>query len=423
MGRESLKVRPFTSVSRYKGKEPDIPTFGRELNVQMIVTGKLLLQGDELSISVAVVDVREDNQFWGYTYRGKRDAILDLQDQIARDVAANLRLRLSGEEEQRLTKRDTADPEAYLFYSEATYHFNRFTEEAMLTSIGYCQRAIKKDPNYALAYAGLGRAYLLLGSIHRGPRETHSEAKKWFSRALEIDKTLPEAHAGLAVIFLFHDWDWPAAERELKHAGEDDSRMTNRTGYFFYLAAMDRLPEALIVVQRATDLDPLSARQRMELDMCYNWMRQYDLATKVALKALELDATFFFAYRELGLSYIQQGRYEEAIAELGKAVNLGRGHPHLKGLLGCAYAAAGKKAEARQVLQEMTGPKRRFGDAFAVVRIHAALGEKVEAFEWLQKACDERDAQVIWLKVDPTLDSLRSDPRFAQVLKNMRLPP
>lgn len=161
----------------------------------------------------------------------------------------------------------------------------------------------------------------------------------------------------------------------------------------------------------------------MELAMCYNWMRQYDRAIELAQKALELDPTFFFAYRELGLSYIQQRRYEEAIAELDKAVNLGRGHPHLKGLLGCAYAATGKKAKARQVLQEMIGPKCRFGDAFAVARIHAALGEKDEAFDWLEKACDERDPHVIWIKVDPTLDSLRSDPQFAKVLKDMGLPP
>ena len=186
VGREGLKVRPFTSVSRYKGKEPNIPTFGRELNVQMIVTGKLHQEGDDLTISVAVVDVREDNQFWGDTYRGKRDGILDLQDRIARDVAANLRLRLSGEEEQRLTKRHTEDPEAYLLYREGVYHWNKFIEPELKTAKEYFERALKKDPNYALAYSGLARYYILLGAVHRGPQETFPEARKYLAKALAI---------------------------------------------------------------------------------------------------------------------------------------------------------------------------------------------------------------------------------------------
>jgi TolB-like protein/Tfp pilus assembly protein PilF len=420
--RKDLKVRPFSSVSRYKGKNLDIPTFGRELNVQMIVTGTLRQQGDDLSISVALVDVQDDNQFWGDTYRGKLGAILDLQDQIARDVAAKLRLRLTGEEEQRLTKRYTPDPEAYLLYREAIYHFGKVTEQGLETAIDYCQRALKKDPKYALAHATLGRCYVALGSLYRGPKETHPEARKHLARALEIDNTLPEAHAGMGVIYLFADWNWAAAERELKQGIELESNGSswNQSYYGFYLAAMDKLPEALTSTRRSQELDPLGAAPRSHLADCYNRMRQYDQAIAEAQEALELDPKFVLAYGQMGLAYTQKGMHKKALEVLHK----GKGHPSVRGLIGYAYARAEQSAEARQVLEELKGlAERRFGCAFGIARIHAALGEKDEAFKWLQTARDERDPRVIWLKVDPTLENLHSDPRFAQILKDMGLPP
>ena len=174
-------------------------------------------------------------------YQGKLSGILDLQDEIARDVAANLRLRLTGEEDQRLAKRFTDDPEAYLLYREATYHWNKFTEEGLNTSIEYCRRALKKDPNYAAAYAQLGRCYVLLGTVHLGPRKTFSEARTYLAKALSIDETLAEAHAGMGLIYLFHDWDWQAAERELKQAAPSDP---SRAVYGFYLAAIGRPTDA-----------------------------------------------------------------------------------------------------------------------------------------------------------------------------------
>jgi serine/threonine-protein kinase len=422
--RRDLKVRPFTSVSRYKGKKPDVPTFGRELNVQIIVAGKLHQQGDDLSISVALVDAREDNQLWGHAYQGKLGGILDLQDQIARDVAVNLRLRLTGEEEKRLTKRYTEDPEAYLLYREAIYHFNKFTEEGLTTAIEYCQRALKKDPRYAPAYATLGRCYHLLGFLHRGPQETYGEAKKYLDMALKFDETLPEAHSGLGVIYLYFYRNWPAAERELKRAFELDPSVPFGNLYGFYLGAMGRLPEALATLQRGQELDPLAALRTNEVAMCYNFMGQHDRAIAEAKKALELDPNFFLAYGELGLAYTQKGMYEEAIAALHEGLKRGRRHPRTQGLLGYAYAKAEQKGEAQKVLEDLRGlPKPQFGHAFASARIHAALGEKDQAFKWLQKACDEREGLVIWLKVDPTLDNLRSDPRFAQVVKDMGLPP
>ncbi|MBX9581057.1 MAG: protein kinase [Gemmataceae bacterium] len=422
--RHDLLVRPFTSVARYKGKELDVPTFGRELNVQLIVTGKLHQQGDDLSIRVALVDAGEHNQLWGHSYQGKLAGILDLQDQIARDVAAKLRLRLTGEEDRRLTKRSTADPEAYLLYREGVFHWSKFTPEGIQTAIEYYQRALKKDPNYALAYAGLGRSYVLLGAIHAGPLQTHAEGRKYLTKALSLDDSLVFAHSGLGLIALFRDWDWPEAERELRAGFAHGSTAPAENNYGFYLAAMGRPGDALAYIRRAQEADPLAAQRRSELAMCYNWTRQYDRAVVEARKALELDPNFPVAYAELGTALVQLGMFEEAVAEMQKALDRGQKHPRVSGIRGCAYALAGKKAEAHKVLEGLKGlSKGRFAFALPIASIHAALGEKDQAFEWLRKACDERDSRVIWIKVDPTLDGLRSDPRFAQVLKDMGLPP
>jgi TolB-like protein/Tfp pilus assembly protein PilF len=424
VGRRDLKVRPFTSVSRYRSQRPDVPTMGRALNVQMIVTGTLRQQGDDLLISVALVNAPEDSHLWGQRYQGKLGGILDLQDQIAREVAASLRLRLTGEEEQRLTRRHTENPEAYLLYREGRYHWNKFTLEGIQKAMEYFERAFKKDPNYALAYAGLGRCYHLMGSIHLGPRQTHPQSTEYVTKALEIDDSLSDAHSILGLNHMFHNWDWPAAEHELKRALAPGSSALSENWYGFYLAAMARPTDALVYIQRNADVDPLTAFRRNELAMCYNWMGRYDQAIAEAQKALELDPSFPLAYAELGTARVQKGMYEEAIAELQKALNLGQRHPRVRGMLGYAYAAAKKKTDAQKVLKDLKElAAGRFGFALPIARVHAALGEKDQAFEWLRKACDERDPHVIWLKVDPTLENLRSDPRFAQVLRDMGLPP
>jgi TolB-like protein/Tfp pilus assembly protein PilF len=426
--RRDLKVRPFTSVARYKGKELGVQAYGRELNVQIVVTGTLRQQGDDLTISVSLVDVRDESELWGRTYPPrKREKILDLQDEIARDVAANLRLQLTGEEEKRLTKRYTEDPDAYLLYREAVYHFNNLSPPELEIAIDYCKRAIEKDPNYALAHARLGRCYLALGSIHRGPRVMFPEARKHFFNALKIDSTLPDAHAGLGMIHLFLDWNWSEAQRELKQGIDLDENMPswNPSYYGFYLAAMGQLPEALASTRQSQELDPLAAAPRNHLAMCYIWMRNYDRAIIDAQKAIELSPNYGLVYRDLGLAYTQKDLHEKAVEALQQGSKLTRGHLWLRGLLGYTYVRAGQRAEARRVLEELKelAAKGRFGGAFGIARIYAALGEKKQAFAWLRKACDERDPLVIWLKVDPTLDNLRKDPEFIQLLKDMGLPP
>ncbi len=421
--RRGFKVRPFTSVLRYKRQPADVPTIGRDLRVQVVVTGTLHQQGDEIRVSVSLVDAREDDQLWGKRYQSRLGKILDLQDLVARDVAANLRLRLTTEEDRRLTRRDTENPETYLHYREAIHHWNRFTEEGLKTAIENCRRALARDPDYAMAYVGLAQCYVLLGNLYLGPRETFAEARRCAERALQIDDGLREAHTFLGAVHLFHDWNWPAAEHELKRGVGGDPHTSALTLYGFCLAALGRLPEALESLRRGQEIDPLRAAHRNELAMAFHWQRQHERALDEARKALDLDPTFPLAYAELGTALVHLGQAEEAIAQLGRAFDLGQRHPVVLGTLGYAFASAGKRTEALNLVEQLAAAAPgRFGFALPIARILAALGEADRAFAWLTRACDERAPFVIWLRVDPTFDALKTDPRFAQVLRDMNLP-
>jgi tetratricopeptide (TPR) repeat protein len=241
--------------------------------------------------------------------------------------------------------------------------------------------------------------------------------------ALKFDANLPEAHTALGAIHLFDDWDWQAAEHELTTAiTRDPNVILNRNIYGFCLAGQGRLSEALNTIRRGQELEPLAAPRRNELAMCYNWMRRYDEAIDEAKKAIDLDPNFFLAYGESGLAHSQKHMHEEAIQELQTAVARSGGHPRMRGLLGYAYATAGQQVQAQAELGALLSD-RKFGTPSAVARIHAVLGENDEAIKWLKESLDERDSAIIWLKVDPTFDNLRSDARFAELLKEMGLPP
>jgi serine/threonine-protein kinase len=421
--RRDFKVRPFTSVLKYKRQPVDVPTIGHELRVRAVATGTLRQQGEDIWVSVNLVEAQEDDQLWGKRYQVKLGGILELQDVMARDIAAHLRLRLTGEEERRLTRRYTDDPEAYLAFREAIGHWNKFTLDGLKTAIVCCKRALQHDENYGLAYVGLAQCYVLLGNLYLGPRETFAEARRCAERALQIDDSLNGAHTFLGAVYLFHDWNWPLAEQELRRGAGSDAQTSNLTLLGFCLAARGHLQEALDTLKCGQELDPRRAAHRNELAMAYNWLRRHDLATIEAQKAFDLDSTFSFAYAELGIAYVLQGKPDDAITWLEQAVALGHRHPSVQGTLGYAYASAGKQAESLRVVQALTAiAPGRFGFALPIARAFAALGEADQAIAWLRKACDERDPFVIWLNVDHTFDCLRPDPRFTQILGEMGLP-
>ncbi len=427
VGRSELKIRPPSSVSRYARQRPDTLTIGRQLNVPLIVTGTMRAQGNNLTITVEVVDAREDNLLWSMLYKGSLGETLDLdvQDQIVRDVATNLGLRLSDEEQWRLTRRRTADRDAYNLYRETMFHFNKFTPEGLEAGIKSGEEAIKNDPKYALAYVAVARCYILRGALYEGPKQTQLIGRNYLDQAMRLDPNLPDAHSAQAVIYMLHDWDWAAAERALERAIALDPGVPLTWNFVgFSQAVQGRLPAALAAFRRGQELDPLSPGRRNELAMCHNWMHDFDLAIVEARKALELDPNFPLAYAELGLAFVNQGQPERAIAELEAVIGRGQRHPRTLGMLGYAYAASGRTADAQKILDEMEVlADGRFAYAFLITRIYAALGETDAAFQWLNKALDERDPLVIYLRVDPSMDALRSDDRFVALLKEMSLSP
>jgi len=394
--------------------------------VQMIVTGKLHQQGDDLTISVALVDTRDDNQLWGNRYQGKLGGILALQDQIARDVAANLRLRLSGEEEQRLTKRGTQNPEAYRLYLTGRHFWNKRTEEGFRKAIGEFRAAIEKDAAYAPAYAGLADSYVMLANYgFVSPREAMPLAKAAVLKALEMDEKIAEAHNALAFIRERYDWNWSDAEREYKRAIElNPNYATAHLWYAYFLGNRGRFEESLAESRRAHELDPLSLMANSTVGWAFYFARQYDKAIDHLKKTLDIDPHFWVANDYLGRAYYQKGMYDEAIVAFQKANVVAPNTPIVIAELGCAYAVSGKKREAQAALDTLTElSKRRYVPAYVFAVVYSGLGEKDRAVEWLKQAYEERSAIFSYLEAEPMFDGLGSDPRVTRMLKDMGLPP
>ena len=297
----------------------------------------------------------------------------------------------------------------------------------MRKSIEYFRRAIEMEPTYALAFAGLADAYTVLGSFGisaLAPCEAFPKAKEAAARALEIDDTLAEAHASLANSLAYYDWDWGAARREFMRAFELKPGCTTAHHWYglIYLTSMGRLDEAFAEIKRAHELEPLSLSINTDYGFLPYLMRQYDRAIDEYRKSLELDQSFVYTHWKLGLAYEQKAMYEEAIAEFQKAIALSGGSAQAVVLLGHAYAVSGRRTEALKVLDELRElSKRKYVSSYRVAAIHLGLGEMERAFEWLERAVEERDAWLVWLNVDPVLDALRPDPRFADLVERIGL--
>jgi len=416
-----FKVTPFTSASRFRGPKIDLKAAGSALGVEAVVTGKLYQEGENLSISVALSDARADNLIWGQQYRGKRSEILALQDEIAKGLVAHLGLRLSDADQRRLLKRHTEDPTAYVLYQEGMYHWHKFTEESTRTAIDYFQRAIKIDPQFALAYEGLGRCY----GLQSPPNESYPKAKEAYEKARKLDSSLAEAHGGMGNYYMFYEHNWPAAESAFKEALRLNPRLSDTHHlYGFYLAAMGKTAEGVAELKTAKELDPETPIRSSGLALVHFWARQYDQQLAESQRMLELAPNFPLAYLNMGQAYALQGKYEQAAEAFQKQLALDKKNTASFGLLGYTYARWGKRAEAEKVIQEITDlSQQQYFSGFEKARIYAGLGEKDQAFFWLQKAYEERDWGMAWLKVDPTLDSLRSDRRFDALLQEMGLPP
>ena len=424
----NLKVMSRDSAFRYKGKDTDAKTAGRELGVRAIFKGRVTQRGDTLNISAELINARDGSHIWGQRYDRKLTDIVALQEEIAREMASALRVRLTGAQEKRLTKSYTANSEAYQDYLRGRYFWNKRSEEALNKGVGYFQQAITKDPKYGLAYDGLSDCYILLAVYgFSSPKEALPRAKEAALKSLEIDATLAEAHTSLARIKGEYDWDWSGAEREFQRARElNPSYAIADLWYGDVLATMGRHEESIANYKRALKLDPLSLAANMLLGQAFYFARQYDQAIDQLEKTLELDPNFVAARIFLGFAYLQKSLYKEGIAELEKGSLLSPGNPTVLAHLGYAYAVVGRRAEAEQARDKLNQlSKQKYVIAKAVAGLYVGLGDKGKAFEWLERGYEERSIGLggVDLKVDPIFDPLRSDPRFAALLQRMNLQP
>jgi len=418
----NLQVKARSSVFRYKGKDTDPKTIGKELNVQAILNGRVMQRGDQLTLSAELVDVTTENVIWSKRYDRRLADAQAVQGEIVQDVSARLRSKLAGDggPEQ---KNQAVSPEAYQAYLKGRFYLSQDTEESLKKSVEQFSRAISLEPNYAQAYAGLATVYAEISSQYLPPSEAMPKAKDAVLKALALDGSLAEAHLALAEIHWWSDWDFPAAEQEFKRAIElNPNDPKNYSLYGLFLArTLARFDEGKTMAERALQVDSLAPDVRSNIASVFYTSRQFDRVIEEANKLLELDRNSASGHRLLGGAYLLKGQYEQAIVELEKAVDRESGFGLER--LGCAYAAAGRKNDALKKIAELQSlAERKYIPPMWFARIYVSLGDKERAFEWLEKAYAGRDDALTHLKTDPLLDSLRADPRFADLMRRVGLP-
>jgi TolB-like protein/Tfp pilus assembly protein PilF len=420
-----LRVIPRSVAFRYKGQNVDPQQVGRELNVRAVLTGRLVQRGDTINIQTELIDVSQVSQLWGEQYNRRLADLVAMQEDISMQIANRLRMRLTGEEEQRLTKRYTENAEAYQLYLRGRFWWNKRTEEGFTKATEYFQQAIAVDPTYAMAYSGLADAHALPDAFGLVlPQEGFPKAKAAALKALELDDMLAEAHASLGWISLTYERDWLRAETELRRAIElNPGNATAHQWNALRLRVAGRFDEAIVENRRAVELDPLTLITNSVLADSFMTARQYDQAIEQYKSTIELDPNWPTAHASLGLAYIQKGMHREAVAECERGVQLSRRSVEL-GALGYAYAMAGRRTDALKVLDQLNElSTQRYVPAFSRAIIYTGLGDKDRAIEWLGKAVEERSSLiVIWSpSTFAAWDPLRSDPRFQDLLRRMGL--
>jgi len=420
-----LRVMAQSTVFRYKGRGLDPQAVGRELNVRAVLVGRITQSGGALRIGTELVDVATGSQLWGAQYDRKPGDIFAIQDEISNEISEKLRLKLTRAEKKRLTKRETVDAEAYQMYLKGRHHWNRWTEDGFYKAIEYFQQAVEKDPSYALAYTGVADSYVLLGwNGYLPPKEAFPKAKRAAMGALRLDSNLGEAHTSDAAVLWLHDWRWPEAEIEFTRSlALSPSHPTASHWYAEYLMTMGRHAEAIERMKKSQELDPLSLIISVAIGWAFYMARRYDDAIEQFRRTVELDPNYPMTFWILGMLLRKMGRYELAIAEGEKAVKLSGGSSSMSAALAQTYAAAGERKKAIQILDELTElAKQKYVAPYFFAGIHLGLGEDDRAMECLEKSYEEHSNWLLYLHIDPSMDGLRANPRFQDLLQRVGLP-
>ena len=420
---ERLTVIARGSVAKYKHTSLAVNQIGRELHADYLVQGSVRRAPDRVRITVHLIQVPEQTDRWAESYDLELKDVLALQDSVTREIANQIHITLTPGQQSRLATRSNLDPDAYETYLKGRYYWNKRTAEGMQKAQVYFQQAINKDPSYGAAYSGLADCNSgLTWHGFTSPAETLPRANAAALKAIEIDPQSAEAHASLALV-LHHKWDWPGAEAEFKRALQLDPRYANAHHWYGdYLSVRGRHDEALVEAKKALDLDPLNLMIGTWVGLRYYLARKYDGALEQSRNTVELDQNFAAAHLLLGETYVQMGLHEQGLAELQSAASLSGNSPLYLAQVAVAYAAEGRKTEALQIITQLqTTSGKRYVSPYGLAQIYAALNDKEQTFKWLQIAYDDRAVWMSYLAVDPVFDGYRSDQRFQDLLRRVRL--
>jgi TolB-like protein/Flp pilus assembly protein TadD/predicted Ser/Thr protein kinase len=419
-----IRMMSSRSVFKFKGKDTDPQKAAQELHVGAVLTGRILQHGDELSISAELINAQDNSHIWGNQYDRKASDLIAVQATISREISDQLKVAMTGDQQKRFAALPTQNVEAYQLFLKGRFSLNKRSEEGFEKAIGYFQSAVALDPSFALAYAGLAQTYVLKGSYFLLPTEKAIDSVRGSARkALELDESIGEAHAALASVGEWR-WDWNSAAKEYQRSIElSPNFATGHQWYGEFLSAMGRGEEGLAEIQKAQELDPLSPVVYVSQGIALISLRRYDEAIQQVRKSLEIDPNFPRAVSLLASAHLLKGAQAEAIQEAERAVVLSDSSVEYLGLLGFTYGMAGRRAEAGKILDRVQQlSKRQFVSPALYVFIYIGLGDKNQAFQWLNRALESRDPIIEALKVDPSFDPLRGDQRFTDLIKKVGLP-
>ena len=416
-----LRVLALSTVLRFKGTDVDPQEMGTLLNVGAVMIVRVIQLGETLIIRSELVKASDGSQIWGEQYERKSSDLLGIQDEIAKAIVESLKLKLTSEQQKRFTKRYTDNTEAYSLYLRGRYFWTKYSKAWVLKSIEAFKKAIEIDPSYALAYCGMADAYFRLSNIHFPPREVMPKAKLAALKAVEIDDNLAEAHSSLGLVRVYFDHDWHGARTEFKKSLElNPDLVSAHQRYASLLCFLGHFEESINHYEHALTLDPFSLHLQTNLATNYYLMGQHETAINLLEETLELEPDYMPTHFVLGCTYIQQGDLRKAIEEFQCIYRLDEEAYMALGYMGYAYALAGQRAEAQNLLGILTDISlRKYVSPYSIGMIHLGLGRRDEMIDILERLYQERNDWLVWLKVSPELRTLRDDPRFEDLLKRL----